>query len=102
MKTKAKPKERYDAVQMVREIRDAHYRRDTDPNFDPAELKRIKAKWTKLLEEQMMEDGSAGVAQPKSGPGLMEQLRRTGQCDRCRQHLGGTRQPGRAHYEVRS
>ncbi|MBK8498376.1 MAG: hypothetical protein IPL52_06050 [Flavobacteriales bacterium] len=53
MNTKAKPKKRYDAVAMVREIRDAHYRRDTDPNFDPAELKRIKAKWTKLLEESL-------------------------------------------------
>jgi hypothetical protein len=38
-------------------------------------LKRIKAKWTKLLEEQMKEDASAGVAQPKSGPGIMEKLR---------------------------
>jgi hypothetical protein len=75
MKTKVPTKKRYDAVAMVREIRDAHYRRDTDPNFDPAELKRIKAKWTTLLEEQMKEDASAGVAQPKSGPGIMEQLR---------------------------
>ena len=53
MKTNIKAKKRYDAVKMVREIREAHYRRDTDPNFDPAELKRIKAKWTKLLDEQL-------------------------------------------------
>jgi len=66
---KAKKKKRYDAVKMVREIRDAHYRRDTDPNFDPAELKRIKEKWTKLLEEQMK------VAQdPKTSAGSVRGL----------------------------
>jgi len=53
MSTTTKPKKRYDAVQMVREIRDAMYRKDNDPDFDPTELKRIKAKWTKLLEEQL-------------------------------------------------
>ncbi len=52
MKTTTKPKKGYDAVQMVREIRDAMYRKEHDPDFDPAELKRIKAKWAKLLEEQ--------------------------------------------------
>jgi len=51
MTTKSRNTKRYDAVAMVREIRDAHFRRTHDPNFDPAELKRIKAKWTKLLEE---------------------------------------------------
>jgi len=53
MNTEARKKKRYDAVAMVREIREAHYRRDTDPNFDPAELKRIQAKWTRLLDESM-------------------------------------------------
>lgn len=53
MSTATKPKERYDAVKMVREIRDAIYRQRHDPDFDPAELKRIKAKWTKLLEEDL-------------------------------------------------
>lgn len=53
MKTKAKPKKLYDAVQMVREIRDAMYRERHDPNFDPKEHKRIKAKWTKLLNEDL-------------------------------------------------
>ena len=51
MRTATKQKERYDAVTMVREIRDAMYRERHDPDFDPAEFKRIKAKWTKLLEE---------------------------------------------------
>lgn len=53
MKTATKPKERYDAVKMVREIRDAMYRERHDPDFDPNEHKRIKAKWTKLLEEEL-------------------------------------------------
>ena len=53
MNTEARKKKRYDAVAMVREIREAHYRRDTDPDFDPAELKRIKAKWTRLLDESL-------------------------------------------------
>ncbi|MBK9274813.1 MAG: hypothetical protein IPM49_09770 [Flavobacteriales bacterium] len=57
MNTEARKKKRFDAVAMVREIREAHYRRDTDPNFDPAELKRIKAKWTKLLEEDLKARG---------------------------------------------
>lgn len=42
----------FDAVQMVRDIRDAKYRQENDPNFDATEFERIKAKWTKLLEEQ--------------------------------------------------
>ncbi|HZV68660.1 MAG TPA: hypothetical protein VFG10_03920 [Saprospiraceae bacterium] len=49
---KNKKKKVFDAVQMVRDIRDAHYRQKTDPNFDPKELQRIKEKWTKLLKEQ--------------------------------------------------
>ncbi|MBK6627149.1 MAG: hypothetical protein IPJ87_13010 [Flavobacteriales bacterium] len=53
MKPATPKKERYDAVKMVREIREAMYRERHDPDFDPAEFKRIKAKWTKLLEEQL-------------------------------------------------
>ena len=53
MSITSKPRKRYDAVKMVREIRDAMYRKDNDPDFDPAEFKRIKAKWTKLLEEDL-------------------------------------------------
>lgn len=47
-----KVQKHFDAVLMVREIRDAMYRKATDPDFDPKELLRIKAKWSKLLEEQ--------------------------------------------------
>lgn len=47
-----KAHKQFDAVLMVREIRDAMYRKATDPNWDPKELARIKAKWSKLLEEQ--------------------------------------------------
>lgn len=50
---KSRKKKSFDAVQMVREIRDAQYRQATDPNFDPRELEKIKDKWTKLLEKQM-------------------------------------------------
>jgi len=49
---KAKQKKLFDAVQMVRDIRDAMYRQSTDPNFDPKEFDRIKEEWTKLLEKQ--------------------------------------------------
>lgn len=49
---KNKRKKIFDTVLMTREIRDAMYRQKTDPNFDPAELKRIKEKWTKLLNQQ--------------------------------------------------
>ena len=51
--TPRKPTKIFDSVKMVREIRDAHYRRDHDPSFDPVELERITAKWTKLLEEEL-------------------------------------------------
>jgi len=53
MNAKTKPKKHYDAVKMVREIRDAMYRERHDPDFDPNEHKRIKAKWTKLLDEEL-------------------------------------------------
>ena len=52
---KTKKKKLFDAVQMVRDIRDASYRQKTDPNFDPKEFERIKEKWTKLLEQQEKE-----------------------------------------------
>lgn len=49
---KTKRKKIFDAVQMVREIREALYRQKTDPDFDPKEFQGIKEKWTKLLEQQ--------------------------------------------------
>ncbi|MFH1005703.1 MAG: hypothetical protein V1781_09490 [Bacteroidota bacterium] len=49
---KNKRKKIFDAVQMVREIRDAMFKKATDPNFNKKEFDRIKAKWTKLLEQQ--------------------------------------------------
>ena len=48
---KNKRKKHFDSVQMTRDIRDAMYRQQTDPNFDPKEFKRIKEKWTKLLKQ---------------------------------------------------
>jgi hypothetical protein len=47
---KVKKTKYFDAVQMVRDIRDAIYKQATDPNFDPKEFKVIKEKWSKLLE----------------------------------------------------
>lgn len=47
-----KGKKVFDSVQMTREIRDAIYRQNTDPKFDPKEFAKIKAKWTRLLELQ--------------------------------------------------
>ena len=49
---KSKKKKIFDAVQMVREIRDAMFKQSIDPNFDTKEFQRIKKKWEKLLEEQ--------------------------------------------------
>ena len=49
---KKRAAKQFDAVLMVREIREAMFRRATDPNFDPKELSRIKAKWSKLLALQ--------------------------------------------------
>ena len=49
---KNKRKKIFDAVKMVREIREALYKQTTDPNFDPKEFDRIKEKWTKLLKQQ--------------------------------------------------
>jgi len=49
---KNKKKKLFDAVQMVREIRDAMFKKETDPNFNVREFDLIKAKWTKLLNEQ--------------------------------------------------
>ena len=48
---KSKKRKLFDAVQMVRDIRDASYRQANDPDFDPKEFERIKQKWTKLLEQ---------------------------------------------------
>ncbi|HLG35376.1 MAG TPA: hypothetical protein VI757_10885 [Bacteroidia bacterium] len=45
-------KKYFDAVQMVRDIRDAMFKQATDRNFDIKEFDRIKEKWTKLLEQQ--------------------------------------------------
>lgn len=42
----------FDAVQMVRDIRNAIYKKATDPDFDPKEFDEIKEKWSKLLEKQ--------------------------------------------------
>ena len=49
---KNKKKKYFDAVQMVRDIRDAMFKQATDKNFDVNEFVRIKEKWTKLLEQQ--------------------------------------------------
>ena len=49
---KVKKTKYFDAVQMVRDIRDAIYKQATDPDFDPKEFVEIKEKWTKLLEKQ--------------------------------------------------
>ena len=49
---RSKKKKIFDAVKMVREIRDAIYRKETDPSFDPKEFDHIREKWTKLLEQQ--------------------------------------------------
>jgi hypothetical protein len=54
---KNRKKKIFDAVQMVREIRDAMFRKETDPHFNPKEFDRIKEKWTKLLE---LQEKSAG------------------------------------------
>ena len=49
---KNKKKKLFDAVQMVRDIRNALYRQATNPDFDPKEFEWIREKWTKLLEQQ--------------------------------------------------
>ena len=49
---KNKKNKLFDAVQMVREIRDALYRQSINPDFDSKEFDRIKEKWTKRLEQQ--------------------------------------------------
>lgn len=63
---KNKKKKLFDAVQMVRDIRDALYRQATDSNFDPKEFERIKQKWTRLLEQQEENAPLTGV-QRKAG-----------------------------------
>ncbi len=49
---KSKRKKIFDAVQMVREIRDAMFKNATDSNFDQKGFDRIKQKWSKLLDQQ--------------------------------------------------
>lgn len=49
---KNKEKKVFDSVKMVREIREAMYRKETDPKFDKSEFTRLKLKWTKLLNLQ--------------------------------------------------
>ncbi len=49
---KTKQNKLFDSVQLVREIRDAMYCQRTDPYFDLNEFKRIKQKWTNILEQQ--------------------------------------------------
>jgi len=50
MKTKEKI---FDAVKMMREIRDALSRKyNNDPSYDENVLKKIRAKYTELLEKQ--------------------------------------------------
>lgn len=57
----------FDSVKMVREIRDAMYKKATDPNFDKNEFTRIKLKWTKLLKLQENTNNLSKVSkQPKS------------------------------------
>ncbi len=57
----------FDSVKMVREIRDAMYKKANDPNFDKNEFTRIKVKWTKLLKLQENTNNLSKVSkQPKS------------------------------------
>ena len=61
---KNKKNKLFDAVQMVRDIRDALYRQSIDPDFDPKEFDKIKAKWTALLEQQEKSTAhNSGLAQ---------------------------------------
>ena len=64
---KNKESKMFDSVKMVREIRDAMYKKATDPNFDKNEFTRIKLKWTKLLKLQENTNNlSKASKQPKS------------------------------------
>ena len=64
---KNKESKMFDSVKMVREIRDAMYKKATDPNFDKNEFTRIKVKWTKLLKLQENTNNLSKVSkQPKS------------------------------------
>lgn len=56
----------FDSVEMVREIRNAMYRKKNDPDFDDKEFERIKAKWTKLLEDQEKDQPSSIAAEPST------------------------------------
>ena len=59
MKTKEKI---FDAVKMMREIRDQLSKKyNNDPSFSEKELKRIKTKYTKLLEQQELSQRVTGA-----------------------------------------
>ena len=47
---KTKTKKTFDAVQMVREIRDAYYLKQTKKDFDAKIFEEIKKKWEKKLK----------------------------------------------------
>ena len=47
---KAKTKKTFDAVQMVREIRDAYYLKHTEKDFDAKVFEQIKKKWEKKIK----------------------------------------------------
>lgn len=53
-----KRKKSFDSVQMVREIRNAYYQLESNPDFSMHELKKIKEKWTELLSQQEIENVS--------------------------------------------
>lgn len=42
----------FDAVQMVRDIRDAMFEEQTNPNFNPNEFEKIIVKWEEFLEQE--------------------------------------------------
>ena len=47
---KSKIKKTFDTLEMVREIRDAYYLKQTKKDFDPKTLENIKKKWEKRLK----------------------------------------------------
>ncbi|MFH1196183.1 MAG: hypothetical protein V1720_10745 [bacterium] len=59
-------KKRFDSVQMVRDIRNAYFEKENNPKFSVGELKRIKEKWTGLLDQQESENKSPGKSKIKT------------------------------------
>ncbi len=51
---KARAKKTFDAVQMVREIRDAYYLKHTKKDFDHKIFEEIKNKWEEKLKNNNM------------------------------------------------